>query len=98
MTEPNRTNADPPTADRIRQDITRGKAGDKIDYPDPAAAPLGTDDEAAGKSPSAAELHIAAETAHLKPPEIRVFGVVYSYAAIVFAIIAVVLVVALSLR
>jgi hypothetical protein len=35
-------------ADRLRADIDAGRTGDKIPWPDPAAAPLGTDDEAAG--------------------------------------------------
>src|SRR5205085_2497152 len=33
---------------RIRTAIDSGRTGDKVDYPDPAAAPLGTDEEAAG--------------------------------------------------
>jgi hypothetical protein len=37
-----------PTSDQIRTSISRGATGDKVDYPDPAAAPLGTDEEAAG--------------------------------------------------
>ena len=37
-----------PTTDRLRSDIDHGQAGDKVDFPDPAAAPLGTDEEAAG--------------------------------------------------
>lgn len=40
------------TADRLRHDIDRGRAGDKVDFSDPAAAPLGTDAEAAGTPPS----------------------------------------------
>jgi hypothetical protein len=36
------------TAERLRAEIDRGRTGDKIDFPDPAAAPLGGDDEAAG--------------------------------------------------
>lgn len=39
------------TTDRLRKDIDRGVGGDKIPFPDPAAAPLGTDDEAAGTPP-----------------------------------------------
>lgn len=35
-------------ADRLRARIDSGATGDKVDYPDPAAAPLGTDDEAGG--------------------------------------------------
>ena len=94
-----RTNANPPTTDRLRHDISRGKAGDKVNHPDPAAAPLGTDDEAAGKPPSLEERRMAAaETAPSKPSEERVFGVAGFYAAIVIAIIAVVATVALTLR
>ena len=37
-----------PTTAKLRHDIDRGRGGDKVDVVDPAAAPLGTDDEAAG--------------------------------------------------
>jgi hypothetical protein len=36
------------TTDQLREDIDRGRTGDKIEVSDPAAAPLGTDEEAAG--------------------------------------------------
>jgi len=36
------------TADQLRRDIDRGRTGDKVAWPDPASAPLGTDEEAAG--------------------------------------------------
>lgn len=36
------------TADRLRSDIDSGRTGDKVRAPDPAAAPLGADEEAAG--------------------------------------------------
>jgi hypothetical protein len=36
------------TIDQLRSDIDHGRTGDKVDFPDPAAAPLGTDEEAAG--------------------------------------------------
>jgi hypothetical protein len=36
------------TADQLRHDIDQGRTGDKVRFPDPAAAPLGTDEEAAG--------------------------------------------------
>ncbi len=42
-----------PTSDRLRYDIDSGLTGD------PAAAPLGTDDEAGGYSPSARERAVA---------------------------------------
>src|SRR3954466_15401286 len=34
--------------DQLRADIDRGLTGDKVEASDPAAAPLGTDEEAAG--------------------------------------------------
>ncbi len=53
--------APPANPDRLRQQIDRGEGGDKIDYPDPAAAPLGTDDEASGHPISAEQLRMAME-------------------------------------
>ena len=47
------------TADKLRKEIDRGKAGDKTDFPDPAAAPLGTDAEAGGNPPTREELERA---------------------------------------
>ncbi|MBY6264655.1 hypothetical protein EI613_22430 [Azospirillum sp. 412522] len=38
-------------ANRMRADIDQGLTGDKVPATDPAAAPLGTDDEAAGTTP-----------------------------------------------
>lgn len=32
----------------LKKDIDQGLTGDKVSFPDPAASPLGTDDEAAG--------------------------------------------------
>jgi hypothetical protein len=37
-------------AAQFRNRIDRGETGDKVAFPDPAAAPLGTDEEAAGTS------------------------------------------------
>ncbi len=37
-----------PTVEQLRNDIDRGRTGDKVEGVDPAAAPLGTDEEAAG--------------------------------------------------
>lgn len=36
------------TSDQLRSRIDRGVGSDKVSHPDPAAAPLGADDEAAG--------------------------------------------------
>lgn len=52
---------DPPTADQLRDAIDRGKAADKVNVSDPAAAPLGTDAEAAGTPPSKDQLRRAWE-------------------------------------
>lgn len=59
-----RMTQDRPTAAQVRQGIDRGKGSDKVAFPDPAAAPLGTDDEAAGHpvSPDQAAAALAAET------------------------------------
>lgn len=39
---------------QLRDAIDRGRTGSKVAHPDPAAAPLGTDEEAAGTPPSTA--------------------------------------------
>ncbi len=48
------------TADALRHALDRGKGGDKTDFIDPAAAPLGTDDEAAGHPPTREQIALAA--------------------------------------
>ncbi len=45
----------PPTSDQIRDRIDHGEEADKVDFPDPSAAPLGTDAEAGGHPPSPEE-------------------------------------------
>jgi hypothetical protein len=57
--------------DRLRKDIDKGRAGDKTDYPDPAAAPLGTDDEAGGHPATEEELRIAREAEFRPRPSER---------------------------
>ena len=44
-----------PTSDKLRKEIDRGGTGDKVGFPDPSAAPLGTDAEAGGAPPSEEE-------------------------------------------
>jgi hypothetical protein len=44
-----------PTTDQIRSAIDSGATGEKVGYPDPAAAPLGTDAEAGGHPPTRTE-------------------------------------------
>jgi hypothetical protein len=43
-------------SDQLRNAIDSGMTGDKVDASDPAAAPLGTDDEAAGVQPQTGSL------------------------------------------
>lgn len=43
------------TVDQLRHDIDSGKTGDKLAAKDPSAAPLGSDDEAAG-TPAAIQI------------------------------------------
>ncbi|HKK29695.1 MAG TPA: hypothetical protein VKA18_04795 [Alphaproteobacteria bacterium] len=49
------------TVDRLRSDIDAGRTRDKVDASDPAASPLGTDDEAAGAPPTVEEVQLARE-------------------------------------
>jgi hypothetical protein len=44
----NRDKAGGAAAERLRADIDSGRTGDKVAFPDPSAAPLGTDEEAGG--------------------------------------------------
>ncbi|WP_395014857.1 hypothetical protein [Dongia sp.] len=50
--------------EQLREAIDRGATGDKVDFPDPAAAPLGTDDEAAGRP-------VPGVAIERKPPQAR---------------------------
>lgn len=47
------------TAAPLRGDLDAGHGRDKVNYPDPAAAPLGTDDEAAGTPITEEQLQMA---------------------------------------
>jgi hypothetical protein len=48
------------TTEQLRIAIDQGTAGDKVDVTDPAAAPLGTDDEAGGSPNTTAQVRLAA--------------------------------------
>jgi hypothetical protein len=58
------------TTDELRIDIDSGRTGDKVDWPDPAMAPLGTDDEAAGMPPSRARAELALRQELSRRPEV----------------------------
>jgi hypothetical protein len=48
------------TTEQLRIAIDQGQGGSKVDAGDPAAAPLGTDDEAGGAPNSTAQVRLAA--------------------------------------
>ena len=52
----------------MRHDIDRGRGGDKVKVIDPAAAPLGSDDEAAGTPPPAEAVAKAHEQEIISAP------------------------------
>ena len=56
----------------LKKDIDQGLTGDKVSYPDPAASPLGTDDEAAGTPVTQTQLDMArqAEGAQAGPRDV----------------------------
>jgi hypothetical protein len=60
----------PENTSRLRHDIDSGKTGDKVAFTDPAAAPLGTDAEAGGRSPTPAEVALDG-SASLQAPDRR---------------------------
>lgn len=71
---------DPPTTDRLRADIDSGKTRDKVRYSDPAAAPLGSDDEASGNPPSPRERHQEAQNRNQgQEPSRRDSGALWAY-------------------
>jgi hypothetical protein len=59
----------PPTVDQLRKEIDRGQTADKTPGVDPAAAPLGTDDEAGGRPPSPEQRAMEAEAQRREAPQ-----------------------------
>jgi hypothetical protein len=72
-----------PTTDQLRADIDSGRTGSKISKGDPAASPLGTDDEAAGTPASGSEVATAraaeVKTSSKSPPEAAPSGPLMRY-------------------
>ncbi len=56
-----------PTTDQLRDDIDKGRTGEKIAMPDPATVPLGTDAEAGGSPPTPQERKLEAQSALTSP-------------------------------
>ena len=78
-----------PTTDQLRAEIDSGRIGEKVAHPDPAAAPLGTDDEAAGNSPTIKERSIEAAAREVAPHRQAPNGVIIYSIAIVAVVVAV---------
>jgi hypothetical protein len=55
------------TIAQLRNDIDAGRTGDKVDWPDPATVPLGTDEEAAGTPPDASAVEMALRLERSRP-------------------------------
>jgi hypothetical protein len=62
-------NPDPVERGHLRDQIDSGKFRDKVAAPDPAASPLGTDDEAAGAPTPAASVRYQSPSAPAYAPE-----------------------------
>ncbi len=58
----------PASSEELRRDIDRGLTREKVAVPDPASAPLGTDDEAAGRPPDPEAVRAAREHERAKAP------------------------------
>lgn len=83
------------TADRLRADIDRGRTGDKIPGSDPAAAPLGADEEAAG-TPLSREAIAEARRSESQGPTHRQEGGAFGHAWVLVAAACIIAVVLLS--
>lgn len=82
------TKSKPATAEKLRRDIDRGRTGDKVAWPDPASAPLGTDEEAAG-TPLTRDRVEAARQAERRGPAATQAQAGLGYAWILVALILV---------
>jgi hypothetical protein len=60
------------STEQLRRDIDSGRTGDKVDWPDPAMAPLRTDDEAAGTPPSRERVRLARRQELSRGPKMQI--------------------------
>jgi hypothetical protein len=78
------------TTEQLRIAIDQGHGGHKVDASDPAAAPLGTDDEAGGTPNSAAQVRLAAAheiQARPSSPRQRISGIGHAWWLIGFTVL-----------
>lgn len=76
----------PPNTDQLRHAIDSGRAGDKVNFPDPAAAPLGTDSEAAGTPALPLQVRTAMNAVTQEPPATPWTAAPMVYVGLVFLI------------
>lgn len=69
--------AEIPTVDQLRKRIDSGVTGEKVGFPDPAAAPLGTDDEASGHPISRRQRELSARQPLYRAPDTSLGWFVY---------------------
>ena len=79
-----------PTTDQIRHAIDSGATGEKVAFPDPAAAPLGTDAEAAGHTPTVQERKMEARAQVEHRHRARLNGVAMYLGLVALVVVAVV--------
>jgi len=76
------------TLEQLRADIDSGRTGDKVPAPDPAIAPLGTDDEAAGQPPSPEIIDLARKLENRRVRHAAERGIGSAWIMIVFTVFA----------
>jgi hypothetical protein len=69
--DPKATMSSPENIDRLRAEIDSGRTGDKVPAADPALAPLGTDEEAAGTPAAPETIARARQQETARPHEAR---------------------------
>jgi hypothetical protein len=73
----------------LRAAIDHGKGGSKVRGSDPAAAPIGTDDEAAGTPPNAHQVDTAMAHESSDPKPKRRYGALIFYVLAIVGIAAI---------
>jgi hypothetical protein len=77
------------TTERLRHDIDRGRARDKVDVSDPATAPLGTDSEAGGHAPSPEHVSQARALEVTAQPPTRTTFAPFAYGVFIAVLLAI---------
>ena len=76
------------TVAQLRADIDSGRTGDKVSAADPAMAPLGTDDEAAGTPPPPDAIALTRRLETSRPHEVQPqTGLGHAWILFVFVIV-----------